>query len=220
MKSIKMLGLAVGTALALTAFVGVSAASASATTLCKTNAAKCAQADQYPSGTQFQASLQSKTSLTLSGAGYGLTCSGSTLSGSTSAQSGEPLLAKISALTLAGCKAAAGMNCTFSAAGLPYSATFARNEEFGLEGASEGTLAASASGQFNPGIHYSCNSLGANCTYDFADLSLEVNGGSPATLVANEVPLVNAGLSPCAEEVTLSATYNVSTPSPLFVSYG
>lgn len=77
MKYLKMLGLAVMAAAALSAFLG--AVSASATVLCKTASNPCPSESRYPAGTRLAATLRSGTSVTWENNEPVDTCTGSSL---------------------------------------------------------------------------------------------------------------------------------------------
>jgi hypothetical protein len=101
----KRLGLVAIAAIALIAIAGTSSAFAAKTTLCKSNAYRpfCLGTDAYPSGTSVEAS-SSNAKIEIPSLAAVVNCSTSGLSGTTSAESGEPLPASLH-WALGGCEA-------------------------------------------------------------------------------------------------------------------
>ena len=100
MKHIKMLGLAAVAAMALTAFLGVS--SASATVLCKTSSTPCA----WIYTGSLSASISSGFALTIKNTGGAIedTCSESTVGGEITSQGeGQNVVAAVNTLTFTTC---------------------------------------------------------------------------------------------------------------------
>lgn len=105
MKYLKMLGLAVVAAMALSAFLG--AGSASATVLCKTYVTPCPAAWDYPAGTEIDASLAKGSSAVLSSTSGTVlnTCTDSTFKGKTTNTGGaaETVDGNVESMTFANC---------------------------------------------------------------------------------------------------------------------
>ena len=180
--------------------------------LCSENVAVCPSAHTYAAGTALAAALKSETSFVTAGT-LKETCTGSSLAGETTSQSGVAVPLEISALTMSGCKP-----CTSAAAlNLPYSA------EVTQTGGGNGTVTVKSSGAGKPQFSFDKCVFGAgSCKFDATELSLELQGGNPAKLVANNAPLSFAGGTLgegfCGSTTTLSATYELSAPAPLFAT--
>lgn len=108
MKQLKILGLAVVAAAALTAFFGTASASATVTTLCKVEQTMaglpiCEAKNQYPVGTQIHAQLEEKTKLVIETPLGKPECEESTLAVTTEQQTAIPLGATVNVFTFAKC---------------------------------------------------------------------------------------------------------------------
>ncbi len=210
MKSTRMLIL-VALALASSAIIGVT--SASATALCKENTTVCSPAQRYPSGTSVKGSLKPGTNFELAGS-LTVQCSSSTLTGKTTAETGDPLPVEITAISLSGCT---GGCKSAEAHHLPYNA--------GVEAGSggDGTTEFESGGSGNPGVNMSsCLGLGATCNYSAAALNWTFTGGTQAIIQAKRAPLtIDEGSSPfCPHAAELNATYEITSPSPAFAVAG
>lgn len=209
MKYVKMLGLAAVAAMALAAFAG--AGTASATELCSTNTSPCS-GTKYLSGTKVAASLKTGTTAVLT-AGFGsVSCTKSSMAGSTSTNGSatETVKGSITSLTFEGCTGPFGESCTNpKAEGLPYAA------EIHATGGGNGTLTVSGAK-----VVVECG-FTVNCRFSVATASLTVTGGNPnATAAASKIALTPEsipGHENCPTSATWTATYTVTAPSPLFV---
>ena len=197
MKHVKMLGLAIVAALALTAVVG--AGTASATVICSTN--PCGT--HYASGTTISGSSNHAVLTTNIDT---VTCTSSGFSGKTTTTGGanETVKGTISSLTFSGCTNKEGEKCNVSSVNTPY------NAEVHASGKGNGTLTV-----FNGGAFVDCGSF-INCTFTAATASLSVTGGTPATAKANGISLSSSGFL-CPSTATWTATYTVTSPKSLFV---
>jgi hypothetical protein len=206
MKYAKMLGLAVMAAMALSAVVGAS--TASATELCKENPCN---GTMYPAETAVTAQLKTGAVAELTSPITNVTCKKSTTSGktTTTGSATETVLGQITALTFTECTDTAGEKCTAEAVNLPYKG------EIHATGGGNGTLTVSSSGKGNPGATVVCG-LVINCTFSTALASLSVTGGNPALAVANKIGLNLAG-GVCPTEAHWDSQYEVTAPKPLFV---
>lgn len=203
-----MFGLAVIAALATMAFVG--AGSASAVTLCKVNQNPCEAANQYPSGTEINAELETGTKAVLLTNLATVECAGSKSAGKTTATSGSPLPGTITSLTFTSCKTTAGVGCTVTVLRLPYKVAVAAT------GGGNGTLTATSGGAGNPGATVVCG-LVLNCTFSTPSATLTIDGGEPTRLLAEGVELERSG-SICPAEAFWDATYRVTSPIKGWVS--
>jgi hypothetical protein len=220
MKYLKMLGLAAVAAMALMAFVG--AGTASATVLCKTQLTTgCAASGwDYPAGTTIDATLKSPTStatLETTGGTTLDTCTGSTVHGKTETTGS-------STTTVSG-KLTSELNAEGDPKGLTWSGctvpttTLAAGslEIHWISGTDNGTLTASgAEVTVNTGFFGACV-YGTGTGKDLGTLL----GGSPATLaISTNVTLTKNESGLCPSETKWTATYEVTTPKPLFVTTG
>lgn len=211
MKSVKLIGLAAIAALAIAAVLGAGSASAAETALCKVGGTGmspyCPSSERYPSNTKFSATPKSGTKITISTSLATVECSESTISGSTSAESGEPLPLSVSGWTLGGCTLHSGGACTATAAkSSPYSGSLNRTEE------SKGTLSIGSGGSGNPGWTVECGST-LQCTYTL-EAQFAFNGEpSSAEFTGSKLSLAKSGFL-CGKTNTLSATYTVHSPEP------
>jgi hypothetical protein len=206
MRRIKVLGLAAVAALACMAIVGTSSAFANETVLCSSNTgSECPGGEIYLAGTSLKASasetVKFETSL------GNVKCPESSLEGKTSAWSGEPLAAEVSAWTIGGCKLGTS-KCTASALNLPYSASVAYQFNKG-----NGTMTLKGSGG-EVGWAVNCGA-GLNCNFSSAT-PLHVGGGSPASLSADYWLKGVSGSCPSGG-ATFVAPLTITSPQPLYV---
>ena len=207
MRSFKTLGIAALAAMAISA--AVAASPASATVLCKENTTTCAAESIYPSGTTLKASLAVGNKLKIIAGGLTVQCTKSAISGKTTAEKGAPLPAEISSLTVGsctGCKSGEAKN-------LSYSAAFERTS------GGNGTVTIASGGKGTPAISWSnCMIFNVPCTYSLPNASLE--GGNPASLKATGTVVWMEGSGLCPKEGTFEATYEVTSPKPVYASAG
>jgi hypothetical protein len=204
MKSIRMLGFAIAAALAATAFIG--AGSASATVLCKAAQADCTPANTYPAETEIGAQA---TSLTFHTSIIDIKCTSSGLEAVTEAEAGTPL-DLLARLTFGGCATPGGSSCSVEMAP-------------GLGGVYETAIAWTSGNNGTlleafPRTNVNCTG-GIICTYSSVPggTKFAVTGGNPATVTASKVALAAEGPF-CPASTTVSVTYTVQSPKPLFVS--
>ena len=210
MKYVKMLGLAAVVAAALMAFVGAS--SASATVLCKTTptAGTCPPGQAYEAGTEIHA--VNVGTVKLDTTFKNVECSGSTVKGVTSNEGGPTETVTgpeaSAALTFTGC------NCTVN---VLKPGTL---EIHLIEGTNNGTLTSNGAE-----VTVSCSTLfgTVHCIYEttndsIGDLTASATSTSAAifhsTAVINRKPTAAI----CSEESTWTATYEVTSPKPLYVA--
>lgn len=199
------------TAIAVAAVGAVAPSAFAGTVLCSEESSACPAESTYPAGTTIEAQLQSATSVVFSGV---LTekCSSSTLAGRSTGEVGAAVPVELTGMTLScssPCK-------TVKAVGLPYSAEAVATES------GDGTLTVGEAGEETPAVSFSNCSFGTSCTYSLSGVSLNVEGGSAANLVAKSAQLnrIEGMALFCGKSVKLSASYEVSTPAPLFVTTG
>lgn len=193
MKYLKMLGLTVTAAMALAAFLGTAAASA--TVLCKTASNPCPVESRYPAGTAIDASLTSGTSMIWeSESATWETCTGSTLSLKSAGAGGSALTVPLGV-----------EGWTFIACTHPASLTSkGEMEVHWITGTNDGVLTAKGTS----GSVLSCNwSL-----KEWTQIGI-IKGGNPATI---EVTLP-VGLY-CYPVLRMTARYTINSPKPLYVA--
>jgi hypothetical protein len=216
MKHLKILGLALVTAAALTASFG--AGSASATELCKTPVTPCPDKhvvegvetqNMYLPGTHMRATT---TKLVLTTSITTITCTSSTIEGEITNTGGATTTAvsgKTTALTLTGCTRTGGEKCTMVSTSLG---------TFSITGG-----AASSTAKFNyniiskTGWNMTCGFF-INCTFSTSSATLAGQNQSTGmpTVKAENIALAREG-GLCPETSTLSASYEITEPTPLYV---
>jgi hypothetical protein len=208
MKYVKMLGLAVMAAMALSAVAGAS--TASATELCSINAAGCSGGTMYPVGTEIKAELNG-VAAELTTPITTVKCKKSTTAGktTTTGSATETVLGQITSLKFEECTDTAGDTCTATAVHLPYKGEIHATEK------GNGTLTVTSGGTGEPGATVVCAEV-INCTFTTATASLSVTGGNPALALASKIPLNLAG-GICPLEAHWDSQYKVTAPNPLFV---
>lgn len=179
------------------------------TTLCKVAASKCEVGQRYSSGTTIEASLKSGTGFELNAGFVTVKCTGSALSGKTTAEYGAPLSLEVSAISMSGCS-----GCTSNEfQNLPYSASAEQST------GNNATVSVKSSGKGTPSAKIKGCPFGATCKFGASEMPLTLEGGSPATLVAKEVSLERQeGGELCAKVGKLNATYEIITPKPVYAS--
>jgi hypothetical protein len=204
MKYVKILGLAAVAAMALMAFAG--AGTASASTLCQTTVDSCPAAWDYPTGTAISASLTS-ASATLEVSGLTEdTCTTSAVAGTTSntGSSSETVEGAIGTLTFT--------NCTNTTKVL-----------------AKGNLEVHADGGHGAGILTGKGNRVTVVAFGFISCVANTGTGTnlgtidePANATSDAVVTVNATIplegAGCPANAQWTATYTVTSPTPLYVS--
>ncbi|MGN6275323.1 MAG: hypothetical protein ACTHNP_05235 [Solirubrobacterales bacterium] len=205
MKYLKTLGLAALAAMALTASIGAS--SASATVLCKTALKEgCAASGwDYPAGTEIDISLVNTTSTSATSGELLDTCTEGTSKGSTAntGSSSETIAWSLSVFT--------SSTCTHTTDTIANGSL----EVHWISGGTEGTVTVKGTQATKVILG------GTSCTYgagaEGVDLG-KLTGGSPATLhVETALPKL-AGSFICPGDVVWKGSYVVTSPQPLYVS--
>jgi hypothetical protein len=186
--------------MALIAFVG--AGSASATVLCKVSTSPCPEGEMYEPGTVIEGA---STNATLTSNLATVVCenSATTAETETTGSSTTTVTGTIKALSFTGCHS--GLTpCTVEVNGLPFHA------EVHWASGVNGTLTANAhAGGAFPGANVVCAGL-ISCTFERSLFTLPVNGGNPASIVANKISLERTpfgGTPLCGSEAFWDATY-------------
>jgi hypothetical protein len=219
---LRLVGILVGgalTALAIGASVGVVAAHAEGTVLCKVNEEKCAEKNTYPLLTTLEAKLEPATSLTFTTSVYTVQCAKSEqMQLSLQKETTEALIGQLEKWQFIECTSS-GKNCANEPWELAWQAAF-RSSKVG-EGRKEWvTFSKSENG--DPKIKIQCVLSGQTsfeCFYAAETLEMQIEGGKPAKLLTNGLTLPRVGGSEalCGSSLTWSAKY-VLSPEPLFVT--
>lgn len=202
MKYLKMLGLAAIAAMGLMAFVG--AGTASATVLCTATETPCSAAHTIsPTNDPTMVATQVGTGILqedkeTNPATY-VTCSGSEMK-ATSTKAGnstETPTGEVTSLTWSGCTHTVN------------TVALGTMEVHHIEGTDNGTVTSS-------GTQVTTNIIGVSCTFKGTDLGTLTGGTSPVMDISATVDLV-AGSFLCPEHATWTDTYNITSPTPLYV---
>lgn len=195
MKHLKILGLALVAAAALTAFLG--AGTASAAKLCTT--AACTT--DYAKGTNIESSLNGSAIFETLGGTVLDTCTGGEANGTTSATSGSPLSINLSALTWTGCTKTTDTTTNGAL-------TIENN------GGGNGTVSGDGSNVTIDGIN------STSCVYGTATggtLLGTLLGGSPATISISAILPRTVPNVLCPIEVRWTASYKITSPASVYV---
>jgi hypothetical protein len=206
MKYLKMLGLVVAAAAALTALIG--AGTASATVLCKNNLSTEKCSEPYPVGTVGTASLATGSSATIE------TLEGTVLNTCTGSSVKETLKNAGSATTtVTGTIAASSITwtgCTRAATTL----TGGESELHWIAGTDNGTITAK-------GFEMKINTPFGDCVYSLGSTMKDwgtVIGGAPGSLTVNAIVTKISGL--CPNEARITAKYTNTEPKAGYVTAG
>jgi hypothetical protein len=210
MKHLKILGPAAVAAMALTALIGVS--SSSAAELCSTNTSPCT-GTIYGSSTSISANLKAGTTSRLTSNFGAITCKKSTMAGKTTNGEGH---GEITTVSFTGCTDPFGGSCTFNSVNPPFTVSTAAT------GGGNGTITTTATEAHetegkNPGMTVTCTGIGLNCTYSRAEMTLNVTGGNPATILAENESLEFTAGGFCPSETSWDYEYEITAPKPLFL---
>ncbi len=220
MKHLKILGLAVVAAAALTAFVGVG--SASATALCKegnmtTNT--CASNQSYISGTVIKAKTNgTRTAKLVTGLATVICDSeavGETTSGATAGAAALP--GEITALSFTNCIVeGTTQTCTVTTNPPKYNASITWTSS------TVGNFVVSTkTGGNNPGASVVCGTV-INCEFNKTPITLSAASTEAGlgTITAGGIELAVGVGTKCPKSAKWTATYVVSEPSPVFIEKG
>jgi len=212
-----MFGLAMIAAVAAMAFIGAS--SASATVLCETtptgtNPAICHTgwdigANAIIKGTAVNPELTSNLA--------DVVCAHSETEAEITNTGGasSTVTGTIKTLKFTQCKTTVtNVPCNVTVENLPYHA-----EVHWITGTHDGTLTVKEhNGKGAPGATVTCASV-IECTFDSDLFDLDIDGGNPAVVTAEEVPLTNNGGAICPSTAKWDATYKaVGTTTAIWVA--
>jgi hypothetical protein len=193
---------------------------ASGTALCKAAEAVCGEANLYPANTELKATLAGATGVTFESVGSSgkFWCSESELTVTTtakkSAEPGLPLPTKVSNVTFSDCEGSGLFaSPTITWVREPYS-----GEIDVIGDGPDAVLSAFSGGSGNPGWDMSAS--GFACSYQTAVLETEFSGGAPATIAVSGAPIAEGPKvsAICPNAGTLTAEYEVDSPSPVYVA--
>ena len=187
------------------------------TKLCKANEIPCSTGVSiYPSGTVLRGATAAGSPALLKIPSLGEVECASSMQMMTTAESGEPLPAEVTALGWSGCKVVGKeQTCTVETVSLPFGATVSATEG----GGGGGTIVVKAGAEGGePGATVVCGTI-VNCTYSNASSTLAYTGGAAGTanMTATAVPLTGTGVK-CGSGATWTAKYVLSEPSPIFAT--
>jgi hypothetical protein len=190
MKYLKMSGLAMVAAMALTAFLGVG--SASATVLCKTAVSPCPVEEKWTANTLLDASNVGNVTWDT-----GNTCTAATISGKTtgSGSSIEPVPFAVEVLSFSTCTVKTTV------------VTLGELRIEWITGTNDGTIT-------DRGTSGNVSLASGPCGWNFGSewvLVGRINGGNPAAIE------INAPLITSCPFTRLTGSYTVTTPKPLYV---
>lgn len=206
MRPMKMFGLAAVAAVSATAFIGASSASATSTVFCSENVLVCPAAKKIEHATFTALS----TSPFFSNAVANMSCTHTVFSGNVLLLA-NPLVGHVSLWDFTGCSESIfGSKCTI-----------ATNNSWLFYilkiGPNKGTLSMEGAEML-----INCSSIGFHCIYGNPTTSLSVAGSvgtALAAVVATSVTLPKKGGGFfCPETSSLSATYTVTTPDPVYIA--
>lgn len=191
-------------AVVLAAFAAIGATSASATTLCKANEAPCAEKNEWEGeveGKDIPVTIKASSTEVTFGGAVKATCKKSALTGLASDTEMEadnvPLEFTVNTITFSEC----GVGCKVEAQGLSWKGG---TLEAGEKGNGILTIA-------SPKLAFEkCSEK--TCTASATAAELDFTGGAPALLKAVEEPLATGTCG----KVTLSATYKIEEPNPVW----
>jgi hypothetical protein len=209
MKHLKMLGLAVVASAALIAVIG--AGSASATELCSTATTACS-GTKYGKGTKLVAG--NTGNVVLITRVTTITCTASTIEAETTSAGGAGTTAvtgKTTALTFTGCTRTGGEKCAVKSTNL------------GTVSLTGGAASTTAGFNYNvtskTGANVTCGFF-INCTFFTEETTLTGTNqasGKPVVKAEEEELAEEGGLCPLEVFNTWTATYEITSPTPLFV---
>jgi hypothetical protein len=212
MKSPRKIGIGLMVVLTAVAMLAVTASpAAAATKLCKAKEAPCKAGNFYLEGTTLNASA-TNTEFVIEPFIGGkfvkviVLCTGAEIEGETTADEG--VWSQYELMSFVGCTNG-GKACTVTAANMPSLGLF------GAPNGGNGTL------QLEVSVDIHCPMVPLKCRYG-ATPTLDVTGGNPATIRANQETLnfeETPGFENCPSIARWWATYTVNQPAgPLFVT--
>jgi hypothetical protein len=206
----RWLGLLALTAISPFVLPAAASATTTASTLCKVSQASCESANRLPAGTVIEGSLKPSTVFKVNMGFVTAECSGSTMTGKTTAAYGIPQPLEVTAVSLSGCK-----GCTSpTVKNLPYSGTAEQTS------GTEARVGLKSSGKGEPRLTFTGCPLSQSCTYGVSELELNLTGGNPGALAAKEAAMEKkeGSTSLCSATAKVNATFELSSPNPVYAS--
>ncbi len=210
MRKIGFLGLL----LAVASIMAVAASSASAdVVLCETSTNPCPEGKRYPP-TAIKAKLQTGTTTSFVSGFISVNCTGSSLENVTTKQSGVTIPGQFNFTSFTGCASSGGNACRMNNYYSSYWAPPSYINGTGQIVAPEG----------KNGVWLNCgpeNEPSYWCFYTAKPpMTMQIAGGSPATITASKISLERKdelSYILCSKTATLSGSYTVTSPNPLYV---
>jgi hypothetical protein len=178
--------------------------------LCKQNVSTCASGDRYAIGTAIEGTLEGDSvfEFLYEGLPREPWCEGGTFAGKTTTLS-TPLLGEASAMTFKKC---GGGVCAVQAQSLPYKAEIEKST------GGNGTMALVSGGTGPPKIEINCGKA-FKCIYKANSVSFALTGGeAPKLAVAHTLEKDPASEAECGSTMTWTASFKITSPTPLFVT--
>jgi hypothetical protein len=183
--------------------LAIGAASASATVLCKQAAAanNCAPEDTYPEGTEVHAELAPTTFLYITEQNGTLrnSCSASEMATTLGIQQFEYQRSAMTALSFGGCTTS------------PVTVERLGEPDFQWKPGTHGGH------MYGYGVRIGFNYFGLACVYTFWGPGEIVPGASPKLVYSYGELVRLSGSFICPYKMSISATYDITTPTPLYV---
>lgn len=178
--------------------------------LCKQNVSFCNVFLRYLLGTTLEGALAGNSifEFLYEGKPREPACETGTMT-SKATEAGKPLIGEVSALSFSNCGAGV---CAVEAQSLPYKSEFEKTT------GGNGTMALVSGGSGSPKIEVNCGKA-FKCIYKATSVSFTLTGGNPASIsVAKTMEKDAASEAECGSTMTWTATYELTKPTPLFVT--
>jgi hypothetical protein len=209
-RAVRAWACAVPVALVAVTFGALGVAQASfPTTICMSSMLECSIAQSYPANTPFKAELEGATVATFDYAAGPVECETSKISGETTARKGAPLIVDLAEVMFDGCTGVSA--CEIFVYDLPYDGALTTT------GTVNGVLRIEDGGAADPSLKIACLN---SCIFGASVEELTVQGGSPATMAAVDVPMQRLGGSQsyCGPTAEWSASYEIVSPDPAYIT--
>jgi hypothetical protein len=206
MSKVRFLGLFIAVVSVLVSF---GASSASAVTLCKEAKNPCPLGSAYGAGTKMSASLQTGSHLQITTSLGTVTCQSGTMTSTTTNTGSDPIHGTVTANSYTGCTLN-GSPCTVVSEHLPWTITIS------AVNTGNGTQKFEDGGSGKPRKKFTCTGFGFECTSSSED-TFALSGGNPAIATIKQEVKVEGGIF-CPATAVFEATYEISSPKPLFIS--
>lgn len=207
MSRFRSFGLAIAAISVLIASFGTSGASA--TTLCKEAVKFCPVGQRYEAGTKLTGSVKAGTHLQITTSIGTVTCQSGTMTSTTTNTGAEPIHGTVTANSYTGCTLG-GSPCTVVSEHLPWTITISAFNT------GNGTQKFENGGFGKPRKKFTCTGFGFECASESED-TFALTGGNPAIATIKQEVKVEGGPF-CPSSAIMEATYEITSPKPLFFS--